>query len=303
MVKSPCNAIVLGFMPVRYPEIRKTSERIALNSCETMEIDLRRTVRLIADSAVAAFFAAFSLVCLPVSDARSVDDGAAEYPVPTVCVGHDAEYRGWVPLDGVGANSHCAVGSAVFSHALPTGAVKDGPNLPEYHFLSGNCCPLPKGMLTDHEIIAENDCPGDFLVTGIVGETRMHEGEEFSARRLVCAQIDTSRYVLGDPVRVLLTGFRRPVRHYLKDFVARSRIPASLRYALGRRSQFQWDPFICVPYPFDSVLTGRPGLRRNYCDGIIFRQILHRSSRTPVKLFADCEALDNPFSPTARCAD
>ena len=196
---------------------------------------------------------------------------------------------GWVPskqafaLVGINAadtaEDFCPAGSAYFSVVYPGNQRRPGAKVN----VVGTCCPLPAHALLDDTVFVPEECPDGFVATG----TRQNIGRanpgaaasaEFSwaderVQELRCTKLDTERFVLTEPTGGRNIGWRRSFRTYFDSYVLRTSIPVSLRFGLGRFSQYSWNEDSCIGLPWGAVLVAK---KSKYCDGMMFRSIKPR---------------------------
>lgn len=177
----------------------------------------------------------------------------------------------------------------------------------------GTCCELPPDALTKDKLFALVKCPEGYVATGAralpAKETEWH----VVPKALHCTRINTERYMLGEPSHSVHVTAARELADmpFLKQFIGEfaqfnttsGRIPAGLRYAIGRIGWRRWSTDTCTGYPWGSLLVAKAPRSCNFT----FRQLQYRglpndpSRGSPVKLFPDCDYLDNPLSPTPLC--
>lgn len=237
---------------------------------------------------------------------------------PLVCSGYHPDPDGlyWSPL-GTSKPSRmegfCPEGQAIFSVIPPGGPQRSAKNI-EVH---ATCCPLPEGILSNEEEFALERCPEGFVATGAKQEIVRDDDSVKAADRnserywsngrlqyLRCTKLNSERYRLGASSAGIRTGYESSYRNAFEEATSRSRIPAALRYGLGRYSRGRWSPVTCVGLPWGSVLVGKES---KYCGGFTFRQIVYKgesgdpAAGTAVPLYADCLAIEKPLSPQPRC--
>ncbi len=214
----------------------------------------------------------------------SPEEDGVGYP----CVAYRPLDKGWG-----GSEGNCPDNHAFFSNKDVGGERKSGPGY--FVPLSGACCRLPyDDILTDqHTYSAFESCPDQWVATG--GSGPCVEG-----CTMRCTQINTEKYMLGpetmsyywrDPKGGRTYG-RGSARQMLKEH-----IPIALVYAVGRLEHNLWNMDGCIGYPFGSLLTRKS---RKRCDGFFYRRLLYKDG-TPVRMYPECEAIDDPYTPEARC--
>lgn len=261
-----------------------------------------------------------ALACMLLfSKGASADDGrqlrhdGTEIPV---CVGWDPERRqfGSERMTAFADNLliarfRCPKGFGIISAETPYGPEREGAMIP----LVGDCCPLPPDALLD-EPPSEHTvhCPNDSIVVGGRMQTQGADPWWNQSFFMHCARINTARYRLGPDTPGMRVG---PTMSYSNEllfslFGMKSTrlsflsVPAGIRYAVGRLSATEWKAESCIGSPFGSVAVGKTGKE---CRAQHYRQLLYRGIKgdpadgTPVRIFADCEAIDDPLSTTPRC--
>lgn len=194
------------------------------------------------------------------------------------------------------ARSHrCAAGYAFFA-ADDLG----GPRRPKDEMaFSGSCCRLPSDdILTDEVVLSETDCPESTVAVGVESD----EGCVSCRWRFACQKLNLERYRLGPsiPGRYFGSGVAGKSS---ADGIAEHDIPLAIRPGALRWSYAKQQVDGCVGMPFGSVAVSRG----RACGEIFFRQIQYAGrdgdpkAGTPVKMYPECAALDDPFSPTAGC--
>lgn len=200
-----------------------------------------------------------------------------------------------------------------------------GPTRPLSQFsLSGSCCPVPEGMLTDEHQVVPERCPAGFVVTGVhqhledpaLLETASGQLASLSdteklryfpfARRysLRCTRVNSQRFQVTEPQAGIFIGWYRHLRSTFEQRSSRSQIPLELRYGLGRVSQFAWLPSFCVGKPWGSMLVG---MGRKRCSEFSFVSVQYKGaegdppSGTPAIRTAKCLYLQDRYSATPVC--
>lgn len=233
-----------------------------------------------------------------------------------VCVGWDPEHSrfGTPRLTGFDGQRQiseylCPKGFGIFSGELPLGPDRAGRMIP----VIGDCCPLPPDALLDEPYTEHAvECPDDQIIIGgrmeKVGWDPWWEQTFF----IRCARINSARYELGNPTAAVRAG---PTMSYSSELfmsivgmsterVSYLQIPAGVRYGIGRLSATEWKAEVCVGFPYGSLAVGKHGKQ---CNEQSYRQLLYRGvdgdppAGTPVELFARCEAIEDPLSPSPRC--
>ena len=183
--------------------------------------------------------------------------------------------------------------------------------------LKGNCCALPPDALTPARHLFAGKCPDGSVVTGARGFSAVANelrNDQVPTYLLECTFINTKRYQLGTPnfaVRVSTTpqGAGRPGLQEvfgLSPHVSTSwnRIPAGIRFAIGRVGRHGREAVYCAGYPWGSLLVGRGA--HSTC-GFIHRELQYRGEPGdpvqgyPVSMFPECDAIGDPFSENPRC--
>ena len=79
--------------------------------------------------------------------------------------------------------------------------------------------------------------------------------------------------------------------------ISRSELPMSLRFGLGRRSQYSWTDAFCLGFPWGAVLTGVGSPVR--CQGFTFHTLQKKNQPDEGK--SQCLAISNIFERDAHC--
>lgn len=234
---------------------------------------------------------------------------AEEEPLPHLCTGYDPDTGTWGDKGPWSKPPLCARGHAVLlvvpSRTVPSRTTAERtPDAP----LSFSCCPLPDGVLKDEQYFTTGHCPDSTVATGQVA---LAEGKY----NLRCTAIDTSRIVLGppaetvliEPVRDTIYGLKHAFLSLFSPAIIRrrvfwSQIPPAARYGLGRLNREHWLLDGVMGDPLGAVLTESADGEKDY----VFRPLLWRGDEkhppgSPVKMFPDCQALDDPLTPAPRC--
>ncbi|HQH28324.1 MAG TPA: hypothetical protein PLP17_13075, partial [Oligoflexia bacterium] len=165
----------------------------------------------------------------------------------------------------------------------------------------GTCCPLPASdMLTDEHVYVRAQCPPEHVVTGVRGPLEYHEHAQNGYLR--CTKINP-RYQLGKRAENLYYGYGISAFSERARRTIRSRMPAALRWGIGRAWLELLEMDGCISYPWGSLLTGAGGK----CHAMSFHRLEYRglpgdpAAGTAVKVYPECTAISSSFSPDARC--
>ena len=251
------------------------------------------------------------LTALLLSLATIAEPGSAdEPPPPYVCTGYnpdrgDWELTGAQPMGAQEAN--CPRGYAFFSIDFPLGTPRPAAKIG----VSGRCCRLPDGVLTDKHEYALERCPDNSVATGTKaarpilscadGWARCVAEWESIDQYLRCTKLDETRFRLGAPTLGYTIGFNHPLgmEEYSREhFTSRGRIPVALRYGTTRIGRYGFDQGGFIGFPWGSVATGKRSKRE-----IEFRSIeyLQNGVATPLKTYPECSHLSDPLDPYATC--
>lgn len=210
-----------------------------------------------------------------------------------VCVSYNGENHPspW----GYPEHNDCTKGHAAIS------VVRAVSNEFDQRHKNVNCCEMRySDILLDDHIIINEICPQDYVVTS---DTYLKPDCLGCPLDVRCTRINTDRYQLGPATEGAYWGLGSNTWKMRHAFLRRD-LPMSIRYALGRVSEFNWTNQGCFGYPFGSLLTSVEGRE---CHQFTFRQLQYRGMKgdpkqgTPVKLFADCRRISSEFDRDPKC--
>ncbi len=235
---------------------------------------------------------------------------------PRVCSGFNSGAKKWgmVGSDPRSDGNDCPRGHAWF--AVAAGLKREFASGPDFVSISGSCCPLPADdILTDEHLTTFSSCPDGYVATGASLEKRppICESDDFYAclhasyqtrTKLRCTRINQQRYALSAVKPGTTISLTHHLRESFEQRVARSRMPVSMRYGLGRTSQTTWVDRACVGSPPGALFVGRDDKR---CSKVYFRILEFRgvaadpSPGTRVQMVPNCLAISDPLDPKADC--
>ncbi len=207
-----------------------------------------------------------------------------------LCIGINPETKVWglTEVNPTVREAYCSPGMAFLSNQ----PIPRRTSLPPPWKLSGSCCPLPSGSLTDEHEFRERNCSPGFVVTG---------GRDDMIR---CTRINSDKYSLDTPAETLKadpspdliarTWYAIGVQ---SNLTSRLRIPPALRFGLGRLSRTVWLDTLCVGYPWGSPLTA---LGTKSCAGFRFTQLRPKDSQI-VENVPPCRAVTDVYDEGAVC--
>jgi len=253
---------------------------------------------------ISLFVIPWFFLCAGVCQADRRNSVERQKPQPHICLGlHNVDGKKvWgLPRSGICPVGHAAFGTQTRSHSFFTRAKKIA-SFPV-------CCPLPiNDILANKHHWVFGECPENHVVTGV----RFSCSDEVIVGRPVkedceceirCTQVNPARYQLGAAKPGALWG-NSSVQWQEKYHFLKMDVPASLRYALGRRSQYHWDISGCVGYPFGSLFTAKHAGR---CRSQSFQRLEYLGKEgdppqgTAVVMFPDCYALSSYMDPEPQC--
>lgn len=211
---------------------------------------------------------------------------------PQTCIGYDQLKQRWGADAGL-----CPANHAFFGVDDPAGAKGPAKRIS----VSMSCCPLPaKDILSTEHIYSTDDCPKDYVATG----SRRRGSKENKVVHMRCTKINTSRYQLGEATEGIYWGEGAAGWSSSKR-IAWENIPASMRFAHGRKSADKWDVDGCVGYPWGSLLTKK---KSKNCSSFSFQQLQYKGTNAndplagkAVQMIPNCSEMENVGSPDARC--
>ena len=257
---------------------------------------------------------AFLLVFIAIERTPRAHAEEQKHWEPPLCIGLRSP-AGTPPKWGlIGISEHfqrddCPAGYA-FVGAEPTGGRY---GIAERVPVVGACCQLPPDALTNDTLLALASCPDGYVATG--AKVLPSPEKEWWAipKALRCTKINTTRYMLGDtrlsvrvsPARELadMPFLRQIIGEYSQFINTSGHSPVGFRYALGRNGWRSWSADSCTGYPWASLLVAKAPRGCNFS----FRQLQYRGLTndpprgTPVKLYPDCDYLDDPLSANPKC--
>ena len=226
-------------------------------------------------------------------------EALAAPPDPTFppCLGYDQEKMVWGIKDVELENpSNCPKGHAML--ALRDTIRSARPDT--YRELSGFCCPLPAGALTEEHTYSPLQCPENAVVTG---SRKTEQGALF----LRCSKIDTARFQLASTLPAQRLAASQEYLPRMRDSLLTatvpprlswSAIPPALRYGIGRISQTSWITDVCLGRPIGSILTAVNG---RSCEEYGFQELKLQGTTQHSIPLPECRAIDNPLSKDASC--
>ncbi len=212
---------------------------------------------------------------------RAASDNAS------ICVGYyEMPYAGMANDVKWGSRqSLCPAGAGYFGAAEGDSA---------YRYPQGVCCPLPNDdVLTDISKIETKACAPGYVVTG----------SPPASEKFRCTKINDERYLLGEETDGAYWGSGFSGRRQ-KRRIQLVEIPLAIRFGISRTGFSNWEIDGCIGIPYGSLLV-RPG--GEFCSDSKYRQLLYKGAPgdppagTPVKMFPDCGALENVYSPLGGC--
>ncbi len=216
---------------------------------------------------------------------------------------------GMISVGELRSVDNCPPGAALIN-AEPTGGRY---GIPERVPVMGACCELPPDALTSEKLLALETCPEGYVATGVqVLESKEKEWWAVP-KALICTKINAERYLLGEPKLAIRVSparelgdvpfLRQIIGEYTLFATTSGRIPAGIRYAIGRVSGRRWSADTCTGFPWGSLLVAKTPRGCNFS----FRELQYRglsgdpARGTGVKLFPDCDYLDDPLSTAPNC--
>ena len=277
-----------------------------------------RKKNLFGTTALSVFFALAPAAIAALPEPQASGDGEAgaiqSLEPQGLCIGFDPVSKTWGDKEAGSGSGLCPPDHMIVS-AASVGALRW--DSPDRVIIFSTCCPLPKGILIADETYAPERCPEETVATGTIALQSDALTEDTRLKILLrCTHIDSSRFELGPPEPGLrITLFQERIGKFTTMFTSwygRKRftpkmnwleIPVAARYGVGRRGRNKWSDEVVAGSPFGAGLSARLG---KFPSDFLFRQIRFRrknSNETPtaVPLFPSCRAIDDPFSPDARC--
>lgn len=250
-----------------------------------------KALRIAFCAVVSIFFIATIGIPAPKAVLEPVYSVEVAGSAPSACIGYDTVKGKWGE-----EFRYCPAGYAFYGVDDPGGP--EGPA--NFIGTTGSCCPLPAAdILTEEHVESEVSCPENYIATG----TRNWEcsDKKSCSRYMRCTKINTARYQLGEMTPGIYwgdgaAGWQGSQRTNWEA------IPAGIRYSMGRKHNKEWDSDGCVGYPWGSLLAKKTS---KYCSGMYFRQLQFAGidgdpeRGTPVKMFPDCDELENVNDPAA----
>ena len=253
------------------------------------------------------------------SDPRAVSDPRTFHPpiAPRLCTGYREDTGTWGRITGDGFSfSNCPPGTALFAVEDTGEGLSSAVTGPAGVKLEGDCCPLPApDILTDRETFAISECPEGSIATGSSPFPRIYTCTTQAACDAVvqsqqhyirCTGINLDRYQLGPTGAGRYWGFGFSHRKDEAVVTSRARIPAAIRYGIGRLFTKRWDVDGCIGYPWGSLLTKKTN---GSCDGFFFRELQFRGlegdppSGTPVPMYPQCEGIKGQNTANPICIE
>lgn len=254
---------------------------------------------------------------LGASSAVRADEPAGSAPwSPPVCTSYDPSrgqygvFGAWDPI----STEFCPDGSAYIAEVAVNGI--ESRNIP-ISPIGGNCCALPPDAFVGVHHFVAGQCPDGFVVTGVRGMhiTSMEVVQDGPGTYFLrCSLLNLDRYQLGPEVlafriTTVPLGFSRSgvlalLGYFPHVTTAWARIPAGIRYAIGRINRFGYEDTFCAGFPWGSLLVGR---KENSACGFTHRELQYRGADgdppqgTPVPMFPECDAIEDQYGPRPRC--
>lgn len=235
---------------------------------------------------------------------------------PKPCLGYNPELEIWrqagVFLTYAKDPLNCPTGYAFVGVRRAIGQFTE----PRFISVMGDCCPMPEDALTDKHVYEEQSCPAGYVVTGSKVLTKQSPDCDMSkydcrqlwirkAVKLIrCTKLNSKRYQLGSANPGIHWGWGIDFSETNQKRITRRKIPAGLRYGLGRFSRIGWSLRGCVGSPWGSMLVEK---QSKYCSGHLFSQLEYIGQigdppqGTPVQVVAECSEVSDPLDPNAQC--
>ena len=224
------------------------------------------------------------------------------------CIGYDPQSDSWGSR-GIGEQltpRNCPAGSAFVGTTMPRRRRKSERG----SAVEGFCCPLPQGALIEQHSLHPTLCPDGAVATGAleVEELDPSSGEKATRFLLRCTTVNKIDFEIlppeeGRQVAVAKQYYRAASRKVLPQVFGNpelalnwNSIPVRIRYALGRVNYDFWVTEFCVGAPPGSLLSASG----SSCSEQQYRQLVRRH-RDATQDSTPCLAIDNLFSPNARC--
>lgn len=270
-----------------------TVNRVLLSSVRT------RSLLRVFRSPLLAVLVFFQVTLLHEDADADPPDVREEMSGPQVCIGYDYPSKKWGHYHHYSSPHLCPPHHAIIGVQKPSVSNPSHARLP----IDANCCPLPANdILTEHSVYVDFECPEDYVATGDDGRKEGREG----IKRLRCTKINTEKYILGPPQAGIHWGINVsaafPWRE--KRFIRWDQLPLAIRYGISRITKTHFNGGGCVGAIVGSLLTAK---KHTSCKGFFWRELRYRESvpasdsGRAVKMFPQCEKIDDVFSPNALC--